>query len=221
MSPRSSTITLQSLVSGRVRDGLLGGAPRAPVAVRLLDRDSGDEQPLRRRVLEDGTFTFYGTPEHEFPLVRTTEYRLRVEASAEHYAPDSFDFEVGPAPGQPALTARDVPLDGPARVRLFTLAQFPRRDVVLTLDPAAVRLRGRVAVSDDPATGVAGAAVRIQGGPATAADGQGRFELPNPLPVATSVDLEVTAAGFDAAQIEIEPNFREPTNSVVVPLKRS
>jgi hypothetical protein len=221
MSPRSSMITLQSLVSGRVRDGLLGGAPRAPVTVRLLDRDTGDEQPLRRRVLEDGTFTFYGTPEHEFPLVETTEYRLRVEASAERYASDSFDFEVGPAPGQPALATRDVPREGPAQVRLFTLAQFPRRGIDLTLDPVAVRLRGRVAVSDDPTTGVGSANVQIQGGPATAADTQGRFEFTDPLPVATSIDLEVSATGFDTAQIEFEPDFREPTNSVVVPLKRS
>lgn len=221
MSPRSSTITLQSLVSGRVRDGLLGGAPRAPVTVSLIDRDSGEEQPLRRRVVEDGTFTFYGTPEREFPLVQTAKYRLRVEASAERYASDSFDFEVGPAPGQPALATRDVPLDGPAPVRLFTLAQFPRRDIVLTLDPDAVRLRGRVVVSDDPATGVGGATVGIPGGPTTTADGQGRFEFPNPLPVAGSIDLEVTASNFDTTQIEFEPNFREPTNSVVVPLKRS
>jgi hypothetical protein len=221
MSPRSTTIALQSLVSGRVEDSLLGGPPRAPVTVTLVDRDSGDEQALRRRVLEDGSFTFYGVPEHEFPLVASTRYRLRVEARADRYAADSFDFEVGPAPGQPALAARDVPLESPARVRLFTLAQFPRREIVLRLDPDAVRLRGRVVVSDEPGTGVSGADVRIQGGAATVADGEGRFEFPNPLPVATTLDLEVTAQGYDDAQIEFEPNLREPINSALVPLKRS
>jgi hypothetical protein len=221
MSPRSSTIVLQSLVSGSVRDGLLGGPPRAPFTVRMLDRISGEEQPLSRRVLEDGTFTFYGTPERELPLVHSRRYRLRVEASAPRYAADSFDFDVGPAPAQPTLAARDVPLDGPAHVRLFTLPQFPRRGIVLTLEPEAVRLRGRVVVSDDPGTGVAGASVRIQGGPVTTADAEGRFEFPNPLPVATLIDLQVTATNFDAAQIEFEPNFSEATNSIVVPLKRS
>ena len=222
---RSGTLAAQALISGSVVDSLTSEPPRGALTVRLLDRDTGGTYPLAGRVLPDGTFAFYGPPEAAFPRLAMQTYHLRVEASAAHYQPDSLDFDLGPAGGQPALVTRSIPTPGidDAQVLLFTGDGLPRSDINLSLDRDAVRLKGRVLVSDDPPTGVANAQLTLNPptGPSTTADAEGCFVFPSPLPVALSLTIRITAAGFEPAEITYEPDYTQPLNVLTVPLRRS
>jgi hypothetical protein len=219
---RSATLTLQALVTGSVSDGLTGGVPRGALTVRLIDRDTEEDYPLAGRVLPDGTFAFYGAPETAFLGIAEQAYRLRLEASAPSYGPASFELDLGPAAGQPAPVTRAMP-SGDARVRLFTGGGLPRTEIRLTLDRNPVRLRGRVSVSDSPGEGVSGATVRLNppAGPSATTDADGYFTFPAPLPVALTVEIEVSAADFENAQLRFEPDYTRLLNFLVVNLKRS
>lgn len=224
---RSTTLAFQVLVSGSVQDNLTGNAPRGALTVRLIDRDTGDDYPLMGRVLPDGTFAFYGSPETAFPRLAEQTYRLRVEASVPNYQPDAFEFDLGPVAGQPELVTRPVPINGIAdmQVQLFTGGGLPYTvDDTLTLDRNPVRLRGRVLVSDDPTEGVENASLEVVD-PAdslsTTADAEGYFEFPDPLSVALSVQIVVTAAGFEPTTLTYEPDYSRPVNSLLIGLKRS
>jgi hypothetical protein len=221
VSPRSRTLAIQSVISGSIRDGVTGGPPHAPVTVRLLDRDHPDQAPypLAGLVTADARFSFHGDPDTALPRLAASPYRLRVEASARGYAPATVDVDIPATPGQPASQLVPVPLDGPAPVRLFT-GDLPVEDLELVLQPNQVRLEGRVVVSNDPNTAVPGATVRLAGHPDATTDPRGRFAFAAPLPRVASVDLTVSANGFDDKLLTHELDYRRPINSIVVVLKR-
>lgn len=222
---RSATLPLQVLVSGRVRDSLTGGVPRGVLRVRLVDRGTQAEWPLLGRVLPDGSFGFFGPADGAFPRLTERTYRLRVEASAPNYQADSLDLEVGPAAGQPALVTRPSAVDGIAdmQVRLFTGGGLPRTGVQLSLNRNAVRLRGRVHVAGDPSDGINRAWVKVMTPPrsSTPTSADGRFELPDPLPVALSIQIRVSAQRFEPLTLTYEPDYTQPVNTLVIGLKRS
>lgn len=222
---RSATLALQVLVSGTVQDSLTGAAPSAALQVRLVDRDIGDDYPLPSCVQPDGSFAFYGTPEKVFPGLAGRTYHLQVEASATYYQSGTFNFDVGPASGQPALVARPIPIASIAdmQVRLFTGGGVPRTGIALSLDRNQVRLRGQVRVSDDPTAGVAGAQLTLNppAGPAATTDARGNFEFASPLPLSLVVTIEAKAAGFEDRTLQYEPDYTQPVNTLLVGLKRS
>ena len=222
---RSVTLALQSLISGRVEDGLTNGVPYGALTVRLIDLDTGQDYPLPGRVLPDGTFSFYGLPETAFPRLAEQTYHLRVEAGAPNYQPGTLDFDLGPVAGQPAPVARPVPIDGipDINVPLFTAGGLPHAGITLVLDRNAVRLRGQVHVSDDPTQFVAGASLELNPPSITTAlaGGEGRFEFPDPLPVMESVTLQVMAPLFETANLTYEPDYSQPINDIQIGLKHS
>jgi hypothetical protein len=222
---RSITLARQATISGRVQDGLTGAAPRAPVTVHLLDRDTGDEYPMTGIVLADGSFAFHAAPERAFPQLAERTYHLRVEASAPRYTSDGFDFDVGPVANQPAEVVVPVPTPGiqDLNVRLFTAGGLPRTGISLTLDRESVRLEGRVVVSTDPNAGVANATVQQNppAGPSTTTGSEGFFAFANPLPIVLSLQLRTSAASFENTIMTYEPDYTRPINRVTIPLKPS
>ena len=222
---RSTTLALQALVTGRVQDNLTESTPLGTPTVRLVDRDTGENYPLSGRVLSGGAFAFYGRPETAFPRLAEQTYHLRVEAEAANYQPDAFEFDLGPVANQPALVTRPLPINSitDMQVRLFTGGGLPRTGITLNLERTAVRLRGRVLVSDDPTTGVDGARLRLNppSGPRITAGAEGRFEFPDPLPVVLSVNIRVRAPSFERITLTYEPDYTRPINFLLVSLKRS
>jgi hypothetical protein len=218
---RSSTQVYQALISGVIRDSLTGGAPRMPVSVQLIDRDTGEDIPLHKRVFDDGRFAFCGQPERSFPLMAQEMYRLRVEASAPNYSPATTDIDVGPAPEQPASVSVSVALGGidDMQVRLFTGDGLPQRDLALELDRIPVSLMGRVHHASEHTEPVPGAFVSIDVISAET-DADGRFNLPEPLPVAQAVDVQVIADGFEPAIFSYEPDYTRPVNFLQIALVR-
>lgn len=220
MTARSGTLAVQSLVSGRVVDGLTGEAPRVAPTLRMIDRDDPElgEVPLAKKVTSDGRYSFYGDPDTAFPRIGAIQYRLRVEAEAPHFAAAAADVDVGPVAGQPAPTAIAIPGEPPATVNLFA-AGLPLVVPDLALAPAPVALDGRV-VDRATGAGIAGAAVEIDPpGPAEVTDAQGRFTVAA-LPVAVSVVVEVTAAGFETESITHLVAYGRERNSLVVALQQ-
>jgi hypothetical protein len=223
-SRRSTTLVAQALIFGRVTDGLTGAAPVAPPVVRLLDRDTGQDFGLPGRLLPDGRFVFFGQPAIAFPRLAAQAYRLRLSAGAPGYSPATLDFDVGPAPDQPALTTRAVPLDGiePMRVPLFTGGGLPQRDIALMLQPNPVWLRGFVRVSNNREVGVAGARVSIQAaGLSATTDPHGAFTFVAPLPLVSSVNVKVEASGFETGMMIWELDYTRPVNTLSIGLKPS
>lgn len=222
---RSISLARQAIISGSVQDSLTGEAPRGILSVRLIDLDSGDDYPLAGKVLADGSFAFYAAPEKAFPRLAEQTYHLHVEANAPRYTSASFDFDVGPVAGQPAMVSVPVPTSGmdDIQVLLFTGGGLPRTDLSLTLDREAVRLEGRVVVSTDPAAGVPNATVQQNppGGDSTTTDADGYFVFPNPLPVVLSLQLRASATDFEDSTLAFEPDYTRPTNQITVPLKPS
>lgn len=222
---RSASLAQQAVVSGRVLDSLTGEAPRSPVTVRLIDRDSGADFPLLGTTRADGSFAFFASPETAFPRLAVQTYHLQVEAGAERYIPATFDFDAGPVAGQPAAASIPVPTPGidPMQVRLFTGGGLPQTGISLSLDRKAVRLAGRVVVSNDPAAGVASATVQQNppAGPSIVTGPDGAFEFAGFLPVVLSLQLRISAAGFETSTLSYEPDYTRPTNRVTVLLKRS
>jgi hypothetical protein len=222
---RSSTLARQALISGRVQDGLTGAAPLGRITVRLLDRDTGDEYPLRGTVLADGHFAFHAAPEKAFPGLAERTYHLRVEASAPRYTADGFDFDVGPVADQPAEVVVPAPTPGiqDLRVKLFTAGGLPRTGISLTLDREGVRLEGRVVVSTDPTAGVANATVQQNppAGPSTTTGSEGFFAFVDPLPIVLSLQLRISAASFENTIMIYELDYTRPVNRVTILLKPS
>jgi hypothetical protein len=218
---RSSTLVTQALISGVVRDRLTGGPPRMPVDVRLTDRDAGEDFPLQKRVFEDGRFAFYGQPEQAFPLLAQETYQLRLLASASNYGSATLDIDIGPEPDQPALVSVTVEHDGieDMQVRLFTGVGLPQRELVLEIDRTPVEITGRIHESQEHAEPVPGALVSVADISAES-DTDGRFHLPNPLPVVQSVEVQVTADGFEPAVFDYEPDYTRPVNFLQIALVR-
>lgn len=222
---RSASFAQQAVVSGWVLDSLTGEAPRSPMAVRLIDRDSGKDYPLLGTTGPDGSFAFFASPETAFPRLAVQTYRLQVEAGAARYIPATFDFDAGPVAGQPAAVSIPVPTPGIANieVRLFNGGGLPQADISLSLDREPVRLAGRVVVSNDPTVGVDSATVQQNPptGPSVVAGPDGAFEFAGFLPVVLSLQLRISAAGFETSTLTFEPDYTRPTNQVTVLLKRS
>lgn len=222
---RSTALVQQTVIAGRVLDSLTGQAPAAPVLVRLIDRDSGQEYPLASASQPDGAFAFFAQPETAFPRLASHTYRLRIEASAARYVTAAFDFVAGPAAGQPAAVSIAVPTPGiaPIPTRLFTGGGLPRVGISLSLNREPVRLAGRVVVSTEPATGVTGATVQQFPplGPSVVAGAHGRFQFPDPLPVALAIPLRVSAFDHETTTLTFEPDYSQPINRITVLLKRS
>jgi hypothetical protein len=222
---RSITLARQAIISGRVLDGLTGVVPLGRITVRLLDRDTGDEFPLRGTVLADGHFAFHAAPEKAFPGLAERTYHLRVEASAPRYTLDGFDFDVGPVADQPAEVVVSVPTPGiqDLNVRLFTAGGLPRTGISLTLDRDGVHLEGRVVVSSNPGVGVANATVQQNppAGPSTTTGSEGFFAFAAPLPIVLSLQLRISAASFENTMMTYELDYTRPTNQVTIPLKPS
>lgn len=221
---RAATLDLQVVIAGRVRDGLTNGAPVGALTVELRDRDTGAPYPLRGRVLDDGSFAFYGRPETAFPLLAERTYRLQVVARAPRYQEATIALDLGPVAGQPAIVSQDGPLGlRPMTRTRFTGGGLPRAGLALTLGRVAVRLRGRVHVAGDPEAGVDAATVQVTTppGPSGATDAAGRFLLPGPLPLAQSVRLTVSKAGFQTATLTLEPDYTVPVNAIQIGLARS
>jgi hypothetical protein len=223
-SRRSTTVVAQALIFGRATDGLTGAAPVAPPVVRLLDRDTGQDYGLPGRVLADGRFVFFGQPGPAFPRLVAQAYHLRLTAGAPGYQPATFDFDVGPAADQPALTTRPVPQDGiePMRVLLFTGAGLPQRDIALTLQPNRLWLQGFVRVSNNPQVGVAGSSVSIQAsGLSAITDALGAFTFAAPLPLVSAVNVRAEASGFETGMMTCELDYTHPINTLSIGLKPS
>ncbi len=222
---RSGTLARQAIISGNVQDGLTGAVPLGRITVRLLDRDTGDEYPLRGTVLAYGHFAFHATPEKAFPGLAERTYHLRVEASAPRYTSDGFDFDIGPVADQPAEVVVPVPTPGipDLNVRLFTAGGLPRTGISLTLDRESVRLEGRVVVSTDPDAGVANATVQQNppGGPSTTTGSEGFFAFVDPLPIVLSLQLRISAASFENTIMTYEVDYTRPVNRVTILLKPS
>lgn len=222
---RSITLASQAIISGSVQDGLTGAAPLGHTAVRLLDRDTGEEYPMRGTVLADGHFAFFAMPERAFPQLVDRTYHLRVQATALRYSTDAFDFDIGPIVDQPTVVTVQVPTPGvpDLSVRLFTAGGLPQTGISLTLDRVAVRLEGRVIVSTNPSLGVANATVQQDPptGPSTTTGSDGSFAFVAPLPIALSLQVRISAASFENAIMTLEPDYTRPVNQVTIPLKPS
>lgn len=222
MSDRSRSLSLQALIAGRLRDGVTGEAPRTPVDLRLIDRADPDqpEVALARTLGADGTFAFFGDPEQAFTRFATEALALRLEASADRFAPTSLDLDVPATGGQPETVEVPMPppAESPASPALFT-AGLPADGLELTLQPLPVRLEGRVVVSNQPATGVGGAELDLGGGVTATADAEGRFAFADPLPLVETVDVEVSAAGFVSRELRHELAYDQPINRMLVLLR--
>jgi hypothetical protein len=90
----------------------------------------------------------------------------------------------------------------------------------IALQPLPLHLAGQVVTADDPATPVPGAQVQVTApaarGPVTA-DDRGFFTLRN-LPVALSVTVRVTHAGFAPLEQVLSLRYREPVNQQLLAL---
>jgi hypothetical protein len=216
---RSRTLTTQSLVTGRVIDGLTGEAPRAAVTLRLIDRDDPDlgGHPLEHKITTDGRFSFFGDPDTAFPRIAEGQHRLRLEAEAAHFAPTAVDIDFGPSPGQPAAQAIAIPGEQAATVNLFVGGGLPLELADLTLDPEPVGLDGRV-LHRVTGEGIAEATVELGGGATVPTDENGRFTYAA-LPVEPNATFTVTAAGFEAQVVVHLIAYGRARNALVVSLQ--
>jgi hypothetical protein len=223
---RSATLPLQVLISGSVQDSLTPGeAPRSPLTVRLLEIDpvtsESKDYPIKVSVCPNGTFAFFGVPEIAFPGLDEKTYRLRLEASAPNYETTTSDvIEIGPISGQPELVTRSVPLPGISDIqtRLFTSDNLPLKNISLSLQRKAVRLRGRVIEQNDLSQGVEDAKVSIEDDSDAVTDSNGKFEFSVPMPVQPSIRVTVSATDFDGKTFEYELNYNQPINSLLISL---
>lgn len=219
---RSTTLSLQALVSGRVEDSLTHAAPLAAFAVRLIDRDTAEDYPLAQRLMADGSFAFYASPEAAFPNFATRLYRLRVEASAPNYQTDFDDFDVGNVVGQPALTPFPTPAPGfsPILAHSFTGGGLPRSAILLSLSPNAVQLRGRVVRSDDAQQAIDGALIQLNppGGASTVSQLDGTYQFAAPLPVQRTIPIRASRANFQIKDLVYELDYLSPVNELVISL---
>ena len=215
---RSRALAVQSLVTGRVIDSLTGSAPRVAVTLRLLDRDDPDlgDYPLFQKVTADGRFSFFGDPATAFPRIATGEYRLRVEAAADHFGSVGIDIDLGPSAGQPSTQLIDIPGQEAAPVTLFSGNGLPVELADLVIAPESVALDGRVInrVTGEP---VGGASVELVGGATVPADADGRFTYAA-LPVEAYATFDVVAAGFEPVHVVHLIAYGRARNVLVVPL---
>lgn len=216
---RSRTLVIQSLLTGRVIDGLTGDGPRAAVTLRLIDRDDPDlgNYPLEHKITTDGRFSFFGDPDTAFPRITAGQHRLRLEAEAVHFVPAAVNIDLGPSPGQPAEQAIPVPGEEQATVHLFSGGGLPLELADLTLDPEPVSLDGRV-VHRVTGAGIAAANVELDGGAAVPTDAEGRFTF-DALPVQPNATFTVSATGFETQDVVHLIAYGRTRNSLVVSLQ--
>jgi hypothetical protein len=224
---RSLILSRQALISGQIRDGRTGEAPGTAVAIGLLDRDVPERRHgLVATVTRDARFAFHGDPETALRGIATQTFWLRLEATATGYRTATLNLEIGPAPGQPTrveipgLEREDVLEPAPVAA-LFTGGGLPREGLRLVLDPEPVRLSGRVLSAAAPDQPIGGALVEIVGGGAATSDARGRFAFPDPLPLVATVDVRVTATGFQEHLFDHELAYGEPVNRISVSLRPS
>jgi|GEM_PF-3078848 len=238
---RSIVLPFQVLISGKLEDAMKEGeAPRGTPTIQLFEIDpvtqAIQETALKGGVRSDGTFSFFGAPETSFPQLNERTYQLRLEVSAPYYQPASLDFNLGPIAGQPELVARSVSLEGVSdmQVQLFAnggalppgdppveVSGLPLTDIVLILEREPVRLQGQTIRLDDLSQGVDSATLRLVAtDETTIADVQGYFEFLNPMPLEETLQIEVSATGFETKILDsYELDYTQPINSLRVALK--
>lgn len=232
---RSATLSTQVILSGKVEDGLVPGeSPRSGLQVKLLVVEPDTEPkdyPLGGKVRPDGCFAFFGVPDRAFPQLADRTYALQIEASAPNFETAIFNFNLGAIANQPQRVRRSLPdaLSLPdMEVVLFTdpvatppgdpaiITRLPMTDIRLTLSRHPVRLQGQILNPDDQ--GIAGATIVIDGRDSTSTHSDGRFVLPDPLPLALSLTVTVSAPGFTEKLFTYEPDYRQPINSLLIRL---
>ena len=223
MTLRSATLVKQVLVSGAVVDSLTGDAPLGVLNLDLIDQITGKSFPLIKNTRKDGSFGFVGAPGIAFPLFATQEYRLRLVASAANYEESTFDFVVGPAEGQPESVEVTMSADGidDTTISLFNGGGLPRSKIEMVLVRNQVVLTGKVHGSDDPSDGIDAASVKVLTSSEAVTGADGKFRMPEPLPMALSVEISTEAPGFELSRITYEPDYSKPVNYVSIPLRRT
>ncbi|MFZ5961678.1 carboxypeptidase-like regulatory domain-containing protein [Thalassococcus sp. BH17M4-6] len=210
-------LTRQALITGVVRDAISGAKPRRLVQMTVLRH--ADDRPLAQitqRIGADGMFVVAGDPAIVLPPQNIT---LRLEFRAQGYQP--LDRQV-------VLTAADLArvddnFDDGGTVRTASVIAGLPRALDLQLLPEPVTLKGRVARADNAAQPIENAQVQITAPAAVgpvATNAQGYFTL-GPAPVADTVTLSITAAGFDARVTDVRLDFRQPVNTGAFALEQS
>ena len=216
-----TTLAHQPVITGAVQDALTGVAPFAPATVELLyatpEGEPERSYPLAGRVSADGRFVYAGDPQTAFPaLAAGQSLALRIRAGAAGYRTGAAEIAITAAMLQPVL--RTLTVAGFEQQVAVYSAPLVERDIAL--EPLPIHLAGQVVAADDPATPVPGAQVQITApdprGPVTA-DARGFFTLRN-LPVALSVTVRVTQAGFTTLDQVLTLHYREPVNQHVFAL---
>lgn len=209
-------LTRQALLIGEVRDAISGARPRRAVRLRVLDDGDGTALPgALVRIGADGLFVVSGDPRH---VLAPRDITLRLEFRAAGYQP--LDRLVGFVAADLARVSDDLDHDGTV-VPTKVISGVPRTLEVALL-PDAVTLKGRISRADD-GSAIAGAQVQITAPAAVgpvASTAEGYFTL-GPAPVAETVTLSITAAGFDALTREVRLDFRQPVNTGAYALEES
>lgn len=199
-------LTQQVIVSGRISDGMTGGAPRARPGVALLRADGRPLADMALRVGADGLYALHADPGRALPA-QAISLRLRVTAPGYQPAQVAVDFTAADL----ARVAR--PLGLPDPVAVAVIAGVPViRDIAL--DPLPVALSGRVVEAEDRSQPIPGATITLTAPAAMApvqTDAEGWFTL-SPLPVAPHVTLSITAPAHRPASAGHVVDFRNPIN---------
>src|SRR5690606_10648037 len=216
-----TVLTQQVFLTGHVTDAFTGRDVVDGLTVDLVYRDEPERRyALEKRQTPDGRYAFFGEPRTAWPdLTPPDVLALQLVVSAPRYAEQRLDLTLTAANLALATAARQIAgrdVDVPLRINLPLTRDF-------ALLPLPVHLAGRIVRRDDPATGIAGATVRVtapeaRGPVVTAAEG---FFTLQDLPVAQSVTVLVTATGFDTLTETYAPDYRTPLNQHTFALEPS
>jgi hypothetical protein len=217
-------LTLQSLITGVVRDALTERLPLYPPIVTLRYQTAPGEPerryPLTARLYRNGRFVFPGDPTNAFPRLsagRTLDLLLRV--SAPRYQTQEIHFSLSDVDLMTTTETREI--DG----RSITLELLGAHLFEKTVDllPEPLHLNGRIVEADEADAPIANASVNISGprnmGPYTT-DTDGYFTIYD-LPVASQVRINAQHAGFVSLDTWISLNYHQPVNQMTFTLKQT
>lgn len=210
-----NVVTNQALITGSVRDALTDRPLLTPATVELLYQATATRParpyPLTARFNAGGGYVFAGNPHTSLPRLATGEtLALRLAASAPGYQAQFHDFSL--TASQLQRQSGTITVQGAAVP--VTLLTPPLLAHDFALSPVPVHLTGRVVEADNHELPVANAQVLVTApsalGPATT-NNDGFFTLQN-LPVALSVTIRVSHAGFDPLERTVPLDYRYPVN---------
>ena len=209
-------LSRQAIVLGSVTDSIAGTRPRSLATLRVVDAADGRTVPgVLVRMGADGLFVASGDPA---TVLAPQDITLRLEFRAAGYQPlDRLEAFLA----ADLARAQDQIAHGGGTVPATVISGLPRA-VEVQMTPEPVTLKGRVSRADTGAA-IAGAQVAISAPAAVgpvATDAQGYFTL-GPAPVAESVTIDITAAGFDALTRSVRLDFRQPVNTGAYALEES